>query len=160
MRIGVYPGTFDPVTNGHLNIIERCSKMFDKLYVIIPNNVSKATLFSVDERMELLKDATKDYDNIIIDKTDLLTVEYCEKVSSTIIVRGLRMVSDFEYELQLAAINKSLNANIETIFIMSDHSYSFLSSSSVKEIAKFHGDVKSFVPDAVALALKNKFKDL
>ena len=160
MRIGVYPGTFDPVTNGHLNIIERCAKMFDKLYVVIPNNVAKATLFSVDERMVLLQEATKEIPNIIIDKTDLLTVDYCQKVNATIIVRGLRMVSDFEYELQMAAINKSLNAEIETIFIMSDHSYSFLSSSSVKEIAKFNGDVTNFVPECVALALKNKVSNL
>ena len=158
MRIAVYPGTFDPVTNGHLNIIERASKLFDLIYVVVPSNINKNVLFSLDERVQLLKEATKQFDNIKIDSTSLLTVDYCKKVGANCIIRGLRMVSDFEYELQMAAINKSLDQSIETIFIMSDHSYSFLSSSSVKEIAAFGGQIDEFVPCSVRDALKTKFE--
>jgi len=157
MKIGVYPGTFDPVTNGHLDIIKRASKLFDKVYVVIPTNISKNTLFSVKERIELLKKSTRELDNIIVESTDKLTVEYCREVNSHFIIRGLRMVSDFEYELQMAALNKSLDNDIETIFIMADHKYSFLSSSSVKEIASFGGDVNTFVPNNVAKKLTDKY---
>lgn len=156
MKIGVYPGTFDPITNGHLDIIKRASRLFDKLYVVIPTNVNKNTLFSTAERISLVKEVTKDIDNVIVDSTNLLTVEYAKSVKAEAILRGLRMVSDFEYELQLAAINKSLDNNIETIFIMSSHEYSFLSSSSVKELAKFNGDVDKFVPHVVKESLISK----
>ena len=156
MKIGVYPGSFDPVTNGHLNIIERASKLFDLIYVVVPTNINKQTMFSVDERLALLKEVTKSMKNIKVDKTDLLTVDYCKKVNANCIIRGLRMVSDFEYELQMAALNKSLNEDIETIFIMSDHSYSFLSSSSIKEIASFGGNFAQFVPSIVFQAMKEK----
>lgn len=158
MRIAVYPGTFDPITNGHLNIIERSSKLFDLIYVVVPSNINKNVLFSLDERIALLKEATKDLKNIIIDSTPHLTVDYCRQVNANCIIRGLRMVSDFEYELQMAAINKSLDQDIETIFIMSDHSYSFLSSSSVKEIAAFGGKIDDFVPASVKKALNEKFQ--
>lgn len=156
MRIGVYPGTFDPVTNGHLNIIERASKLFDKIYVVVPQNINKNALFNLEERVALLKEATTNFDNVIVDSTNELTVNYCQKVGANCIIRGLRMVSDFEYELQMAALNKSLCDQIETIFIMSDHAYSFLSSSSVKEIAEFGGDISNFVPSFVEKAIFNK----
>lgn len=155
-RIGIYPGTFDPITNGHLDIIQRGIKLFDVLYVVVPNNIQKNTLFTVDERIALLKEVLKDYDNVIITKTDLLTVDFAKEVGAFAMLRGLRMVSDFEYELQLSAINKAMNEEVETIFIMSSHELSFLSSSSVKEIAKFNGDISNFVPDVVAKALKEK----
>ena len=155
-RIGIYPGTFDPITNGHLDIIQRGIKLFDVLYVVVPNNIQKNTLFTVDERIALLKEVLKDYDNVIITKTDLLTVDFAKEVGAFAMLRGLRMVSDFEYELQLSAINKAMNEDVETIFIMSSHELSFLSSSSVKEIAKFNGDISNFVPDVVAKALKEK----
>lgn len=155
-RIGIYPGTFDPITNGHLDIIQRGIKLFDVLYVVVPNNIQKNTLFTVDERITLLKEVLKDYDNVIITKTDLLTVDFAKEVGAFAMLRGLRMVSDFEYELQLSAINKAMNEEVETIFIMSSHELSFLSSSSVKEIAKFNGDISKFVPDVVARALENK----
>ena len=158
MRIGVYPGTFDPITNGHLDIIKRAASLFDKLYVVVPNNINKKTLFSVEERVNLVKEVVSDIPNVIVDTTSLLTVDYAETVGATTLLRGLRMVSDFEYELQMAALNKSLNSNVETIFIMSSHEYSFLSSSSVKEIAAFSGEFKDFVPYPVYLALKEKFK--
>lgn len=156
MKIGVYPGTFDPITNGHLDIIKRASKLFDKLYVVIPTNLNKNTLFSTAERIALVKEVTKDIPNVIVDSTDLLTVEYAKSVNAEAVLRGLRMVSDFEYELQLAAINKSLDNSIETIFIMSSHEYSFLSSSSVKELARFNGDVDKFVPQVVKESLISK----
>ena len=156
MKIGVYPGTFDPITNGHLDIIKRASKLFDKLYVVIPTNLNKNTLFSTAERIALVKEVTKDIPNVIVDSTDLLTVEYAKSVNAEAVLRGLRMVSDFEYELQLAAINKSLDNSIETIFIMSSHEYSFLSSSSVKELARFNGDVDKFVPQVVKGSLISK----
>lgn len=159
MRIGVYPGSFDPVTNGHLDIIKRGSKLFDILYVVVPKNIQKNTTFTTEERMELLKEVTKDIQNVKIDSTDKLTVDYAKEVGATVMLRGLRMVSDFDYELQLATLNKTLDVNIETVFIMSSHEYSFLSSSSVKEIIKFGGDISKFVPNVVKIALEEKYKN-
>ncbi len=156
MRIGVYPGTFDPITNGHLDIIKRSKNLFDKLYVVIPNNVNKKTFFTVEERVALLKEVLKDEDFVIVTTTNLLTVEFAKTVGATAMLRGLRMVSDFEYELQMATMNKCLNDEIETIFIMSSHEYSFLSSSSVKEIASFGGNYSMFVPEVVRLAVEEK----
>ena len=157
-RIGIYPGTFDPITNGHLDIIQRGLKLFDLLYVVVPNNIQKNTLFTVEERISLLKEVLKDYDNIIVTSTDKLTVDFAEEVEAFAMLRGLRMVSDFEYELQLSAINKEIKKDIETVFIMSSHDLSFLSSSSVKELAKFNGDISKFVPNVVAKALLKKIK--
>ena len=157
MKIGIYPGTFDPVTNGHLDIIKRASMLFDKLYVVVSINPQKKTLFTTEERVNLLKSLLHDNKKIEVVSTNLLTVDFAASVNATAMVRGLRMVSDFEYELQMATINKTLNDNIETIFIMSSHEYSFLSSSTVKEVAKFNGDVSGFVPDIVVKALNEKF---
>ena len=156
MQIGVYPGTFDPITNGHLDIIKRASRLFDRLYIVIPNNVNKKTFFTLEERIDLIKDATKGIDNLVITHTDLLTVDFAKKIGAKVLVRGLRMVSDFEYELQMEALNKTLNPEVETIFIMASHEYSFLSSSSVKEIASFGGEFEKFVPLNVYHAIKEK----
>lgn len=158
MRIGIYPGTFDPITNGHLDIIKRGLQLFDKLYVVVPKNIQKNALFTTNERVELLKEVLKDYSNIEVVSTDELTVKFAEEVHANAMLRGLRMVSDFEYELQMATLNRHLNNQIETIFIMSSHEYSFLSSSSVKEIASFGGDVSEFVPPIVKLALDKKYQ--
>ena len=158
MRIGIYPGTFDPITNGHLDIIKRGLHLFDKLYIVVPKNIQKNALFTTNERVELLQEVLKDNSNIEVVSTDELTVNFAEKVQATVMLRGLRMVSDFEYELQMATLNRHLNNKIETIFIMSSHEYSFLSSSSVKEIASFGGDVTEFVPPVVKLALDKKYQ--
>lgn len=157
MKIGIYTGSFDPVTNGHLDIIERGSKMFDKLYIGVAINVEKKYLFDADERVRLLKEACKDYKNVIIVQSEGLSVEFAESLGANVILRGLRVLTDFEYELQMASINKSLNPNIETIFMMTSTKYSFLSSSVVKEIAKFHGDISKFVPPVVETAVKKIF---
>lgn len=156
MKIGVYPGTFDPITNGHIDIIKRAKNLFDKLYVVIPNNTNKMPMFSLEERLDLLKEVLKDEEYVEVTTTNLLTVDFAKSVGATAMLRGLRMVSDFEYELQMATMNKCLNDEIETVFIMSSHEYSFLSSSSVKEIARFGGDYSSFVPDVVRIALEKK----
>ena len=158
MKIGVYPGTFDPITNGHIDIIKRAYQLFDKLYIVVPNNIGKNALFTTEERIKLIKAVLIDYPDIEIASTDKLTVEFAKSVNATAMIRGLRMVSDFDYELQLATINKQLDSSIETVFIMSSHEYSFLSSSSVKEIAKFKRDVSLFVPDVVNEALNEKYK--
>ena len=115
MKIGVYPGTFDPVTNGHIDIIKRSKNLFDKLYVVIPNNTNKMPLFSLEERLELLKEVLKDEEFVEVTTTDLLTVDFAKKVEATAMLRGLRMVSDFEYELQMATMNKCLNDEIEVV---------------------------------------------
>lgn len=158
MRIGVYPGSFDPITNGHLDIIKRSVILFDKLVIVVPENIAKHTLFTIDERVALIKEVVKDFPTVEVTKTNLLTVEFAKSINANCMVRGLRMVSDFEYELQLATFNKLFNSSIETIFIMSSHEYSFLSSSSVKEIAKFHGDVTNFVPEVVKCELLKKYE--
>ena len=158
MKIGVYPGTFDPITNGHVDIIKRAYQLFDKLYIVVPNNIGKNALFTTEERIKLIKLVLTDYPDIEVASTDQLTVEFAKSVNATAMIRGLRMVSDFDYELQLATINKQLDSSIETVFIMSSHEYSFLSSSSVKEIAKFKRDVSLFVPEVVNEALKEKYK--
>lgn len=156
-KIGVYPGTFDPITNGHLDIIKRGSALFDKLYILVANNINKQTLFSVEERIDLIQHAVADIHNVEVVSSLLLTVEFAKSVHAVAMLRGLRMVSDFEYELQMATLNKCIDDTIETIFIMSSHEYSFLSSSSVKEIAKFNGDVSHFVDAYTNQALKEKY---
>jgi len=158
MKIGVYPGSFDPITNGHLDIINRSKHIFDKLYVVIPINPNKKTLFTLEERMSLLKVVLSKYDFVEVVTTNLLTVDFANSVGAHAMLRGLRMISDFEFETQLATLNRCLNKDIETIFIMSSHEMTFLSSSSVKEIAFFKGDVSSFVPEEVEEALKAKYK--
>ena len=157
-NIAVYVGTFDPVTNGHLDIIERASRMFDTLYVTICINPNKQGLFTVAERKELLKEACKDFENVIIDASDKLSVEYARDVGSKILVRGIRATMDFEYELQLAFSNQYLDKEVDMVFLMTKPSHSFISSSAVKEMVSHHRSVAGLVPPGVEAALQKKYE--
>ncbi|MEC0091454.1 pantetheine-phosphate adenylyltransferase [Paenibacillus macquariensis] len=159
-RIGVYPGSFDPVTLGHMDIIQRASKQFDVLIVAVLNNVSKNALFSVDERKELLRQVTSHIPNVQVDSFRGLLVNYVKEQGAHVIVRGIRTVTDFEYELQLASTNHKLNPDAETIFMMTNPEYSYLSSSLVKEIAQYNGDLNEWVSPEVGQALHHKFNGI
>lgn len=156
-RVAVYPGSFDPVTCGHLDIIRRAAKQFDHLIVAVLNNTSKKPLFSVDERKALLAEITRDLPNVAIDSFRDLLVHFMRSREAHVIVRGIRSVTDFEYELQMASTNHQLDGEIETIFMMTNPKYSYLSSSIVKEIAMFQGDVTDLVPPEVQTALIAKY---
>lgn len=156
--IAVYPGSFDPVTLGHLDIITRAAKQFDKLIVAISNQASKQPLFTMKERKLLLTEVTQEMDNVVIDSFNDLLINYMAKKNASIIVRGLRAVSDFEYELQMASMNRKMSIHVETFFMMTNPKFSFLSSSVVKEIAKFHGPVADFVTPNVMEALRQKYE--
>lgn len=156
-NIAVCPGSFDPVTLGHLDIIKRGAKIFDEVYVCVLNNSSKKPLFTVEERCELIRQATKQLPNIKVESFHGLLVDYAKQKEAKVILRGLRAVTDFEYEMQGTSMNKVLNDDIETFFMMTNNQYSFLSSSIVKEVAKYHGSVKELVPQEVEAALKEKF---
>ncbi len=159
MKTAVYPGTFDPVTNGHIDIIERALKLFDKLYIVVADNPQKAPAFTQKERVDMLKESLKKHnDKIEIGYFDGLLLDYIKKKNSGFIVRGLRAISDFEYEFSRALLNRELEKDIDTIFIMTKDDYAFLSSSIVKEIAMFGGPVKGFVPKAVEKKLREKFR--
>ncbi|SDZ01912.1 Phosphopantetheine adenylyltransferase [Proteiniborus ethanoligenes] len=154
----VYPGTFDPVTNGHLDIIKRSSKKFDKITVLVLNNPSKNHMFTVEERIKLLKEITKNFENVEVDSFTGLLVDYMKQNESKLIIRGLRAVSDFEYEMQMALMNNSLYDEAETFFLIARDKYSYLSSSIVKEVASFNGDISGLVPNIVELAIKSKLR--
>ncbi|MCT2538078.1 pantetheine-phosphate adenylyltransferase [Aquibacillus koreensis] len=158
-RLAICPGSFDPVTFGHLDIIQRSAKVFDNVIVAVFNNQSKSPLFTVDERVAMLQEATKHINNVSVDACSGLLVEYAKKKEAQAIVRGLRAVSDFEYEMQITSMNRKLNEEIETFFIMTNNQYSFLSSSMVKEVAKYQADVSDLVPTVVQKALIDKFNN-
>lgn len=157
IRIAVYPGSFDPVTYGHLDIIQRSAKQFDRLIVAVLNNTSKNPLFSVEERKELLAEVTKHIPNVEIDSFRDLLVRFMKSKNANVIIRGIRSVTDFEYELQLASTNHLLDDEIDTIFMMTNPKFSYLSSSIVKEIAHFNGDVHELVPPYVEMKLQEKY---
>lgn len=157
-KIAVVPGSFDPVTYGHLDIIKRGASVFDEIRVVVLNNSSKKPLFTIEERMDLIRQVTKTLPNVHVDSFSGLLVEYAKNVNAHAIVRGLRAVSDFEYEMQITSMNRVLDENIETFFIMTNNQYSFLSSSIVKEVAKYGGDISELVPKQVELALKEKYE--
>ena len=158
MRIAIYPGSFDPLTNGHLDVAQRAAKLFDRVIVAIAENDSKHPLFTLAERVAMVKKATAHLPNVQTDSFDGLLVDYVAERKAKAIVRGLRAVSDFEFEFQLALMNRKLDENIETIFMMPKDTYTFLSSRIVKEIARLGGDVRSFVPPNVQSALIKKLK--
>ena len=156
MRTVVYPGSFDPLTNGHLDLIQRAARLFDRLIVAVAKNESKNPLFTLAERFEIVSRCIKPFPNVTADSFDGLLVEYVERRQGQAVIRGLRAVSDFEFEFQLALMNRKLNERIETIFMMPKETYTFLSSRIVKEIARLGGDVSAFVPDVVGQALQRK----
>ena len=156
MRTVIYPGSFDPFTNGHLDIVHRAAKLFDHVIVAVAKNEGKGPLFSLEERLALVRDSVKDQANVTADTFDGLLVDYVEQRGGQAVIRGLRAVSDFEFEFQLALMNRKLNERVETIFMMPKDTYTFLSSRIVKEIARLGGDVSSFVPARVVNALREK----
>ena len=152
------PGSFDPVTNGHLDIISRASNLYDEVVVGVLINISKQSLFSVDERVEMMREVTKDYGNVKVDKFHGLTVDYCRQHGIQVIVRGLRAVSDFDYELQIAQMNHRMSG-VETLFMATNPLYAFLSSSLMKEVVKYGGDVSGLVPELVQQRLVERLRE-
>ena len=152
----IYPGTFDPLTNGHLDLIERGSKIFDQLIVAVLVNAEKDPVFTLEERLEMLRQFTAKYDNVRIDTFGGLLVDYAKQVNAKALLRGIRAISDYEYELQMALMNRRLHPEIETTFMMTGAEYSYLSSSIVKEIARLGGNVEGLVPDIVRQRLQDK----
>ena len=157
VKIAVYPGSFDPITNGHLDIIRRAGQMFDRVIVAVAINTEKKPLFSVDERRQMVTDAVKGLRNMSVDQFEGLLIQYARRKRATAVVRGLRAVSDFEFEFQLALMNRKLDPSIETIFLMTKDEYMFISSRLVKEIGELGGNVSDFVPLGVERAMKRKF---
>lgn len=154
----IYPGTFDPVTNGHIDLIQRATRLFDRVIVAIAANPNKTPLFSLEERVSLTADVLKKYPNVQVQGFDSLLANYARKVGATIILRGLRAVSDFEFEFQLAGMNRKIAPDLETLFLTPAEQYAYISSTLVKEIAKLKGDVSDFVDPLVFQALTEKFK--
>ncbi len=155
-RTAVYPGTFDPVTYGHIDIIKRAAKLYDKVVVAVAHNKDKNPLFGVEERVSMLKDCVRPLKNVIVDDFDGLVVDYVKSKGSRVMIRGLRMISDFESEFQMALTNRKLSEDIETIFMMPNESYSYISSKLMKEAARLGADVKNFIPKKVQILLKKK----
>ena len=156
-KIAVYPGGFDPITNGHLDIVRRASQMFDRVVVAVATSVDKHPLFDIDERIDMVQKAVAGLRNVRVDRIDGLLVNYVRRKRATVIVRGLRAVSDFEFEFQLALMNRKLDSRIETIFLMTKDEYTFISSRQVKEICHLGADVSDFVPPGVERAMQRKF---
>ena len=156
MTTAVYPGSFDPVTNGHLDVISRGAKLFDRVIVGVLHNSTKSPLFSVEERVKILREATKDLNNVEIVAFSGLSVDFARQQNAKVIIRGLRAITDFEYELQMAQTNHKLEPSVETVFLTTSLEYSYLSSTIVKEVAFYHGDISKFVPDVVRERIREK----
>ncbi len=159
MRTAIYPGSFDPITNGHLDVVQRAVNLFDRLIVAVAISEGKGPLFPLEQRVEMVREAVRHLPNVEVDAFEGLLVEYVRSRSALAVVRGLRAVSDFEFEFQLALMNRKLDERIETIFMMPKDTYTFLSSRIVKEIARLGGDVSAFVPAHVQAALKGRFSN-
>ncbi len=157
-QVAIYPGSFDPITYGHIDIVERGLEIFDKVIVAIANNGAKRSLFTTDERVEMAKAIFKDAPHVIVDSFKGLLVDYVAKTNARVILRGLRATSDFEYEFHMASMNRSLNARLDTVFMMTSKDYFFVSSRTIKEVASLGGQVGGLVPDLVVTRLRKKFK--
>ncbi len=157
MRRAVYPGSFDPVTNGHLDVIKRASRLFDEVLVAVAVNDAKVGMFSYEERVALLEEALVGFDNVKVTRFEGLLVDFVMAQNAQTVVRGLRAISDFEYEFQMALMNRKLNPQVETLFLMASEEYTYLSSRMIKEIARLGGEIDRFVPNSVASALREKF---
>ena len=160
MKIAIYPGTFDPITYGHLDVIERAAEIFDKVIVAVARNTSKQPLFTEKERVEMIKEVVRKYKNVEIDSFRGMLVKYCKSKKATAIVRGLRAVSDFEYEFQMALMNRKLAVGITTVFLMPHEKYTYLNSSIVREVALFGGNISEFVPPSVRKHLIRKLRTI
>lgn len=158
MRIFVYPGSFDPVTNGHLDIIERAAKLCDKLIVAVLKNRGKTPVFTMEERVSFLEQVLDGKDNVEVIPFSGLLVDFMKQHNATTVIKGLRAVSDFEYEFQMALLNKNLNPDIETLFMMTNINYSYLSSSAVRELASYGGNIRDLVPEKIVDQIYNKFR--
>ena len=156
MKKGIYPGSFDPITYGHMDVVERATSIFDEIHVAIFDNPNKTPYFSLEERLSLNREVFKKYKNVVVSAFDGLLVDYAMQNQVFTIIRGLRAISDFEYELQIALMNRRLSRKVDTIFFMSNEKNSFLSSNVVRQVSKFKGDISSFVPSVVEEALKKK----
>ena len=156
-KIAVYPGTFDPITNGHLSIVNRALKIFDKLIIAILNNPQKRPLFSLEERILMIEKVLKSKSNVEVDSFDGLLVDYVIKKNSNVVLRGIRALSDFEFEFQMALMNRKLNRDVQSIFLMTDYKWFYISSTIIKEAASFNGDISGLVPPIVCQKLKEKF---
>jgi pantetheine-phosphate adenylyltransferase len=156
MRIAIYPGTFDPITNGHLDLVERAAKLFDRIIVAVSDNPYKDPLFSLAERKRLIQETVGDLKNVTVDAFEGLLVAYAKKKKATAIIRGLRAVSDFEYEFQMALMNRKLMPELETVYLMPSEEYTYINSTIAKEVARLGGSVDSFLPSVVAKALREK----
>ena len=157
MKKAIYPGSFDPVTFGHLDIIERSSKIFDEIVVAVLNNSQKNSLFSADERVTMIRDLVKKYPNVSVVSFEGLTVDFAKEINANIVIRGLRAVTDFEYELQIAQVNHVENSDLETVFLTTALNYSYLSSSVVREFASYGGDIHKFVPEEIIPLIMEKY---
>lgn len=159
MQIAVCPGSFDPVTNGHVDIFERASAIFDEVVIGVFHNPNKKPMFTMEQRVELIKESTKHIKNIRVDSFSGLLNEYVKQQNANVIIRGLRATKDFEYEFQRALLIKKIDSEIETIFMMTSSEYSFLSSSGIKELAKFNGNIKGLVPECVEIRIKQRMNE-
>ena len=157
MKTAIYPGSFDPITKGHLDVLKRAADIFDKVIVVVSVNVNKKSFLSVEDRVQLIKQSCKDIPNVEVDSFDGLTIEYAKKRNANVLIRGLRAVSDFDYEMQLSQANSALCSDIHTVFLITKPKYNFISSGTVREIALMNGDISKFVPEPVAKYLEAKF---